>query len=195
MPRKDKTTQDPRTYVELSDGKPLMAAVPKTYLRLLASPDLAGSITTLAKGLGVGRSTLSDWISGRKEMPNEQVLSAAILLGVSPLCVLDRAGEYAHEAPDAMEGRAALLEDLAAIRELEAGQDVPRYEELVALKGGRAGAAQALRDNLQHVKGDYRDLAALMEDAASCYRTTTRPDYLLQQMHQAFVSHGWHPQD
>ena len=152
MPRKDKTTQDPRTYVELSDGKPLMAAVPKTYLRLLASPDLAGSITTLAKGLGVGRSTLSDWISGRKEMPNEQVLSAAILLGVSPLCVLDLAGEYAHEAPDAMEGRAALLEDLAAIRELEAGQDVPRYEELVALKGGRAGAAQALRDNLQHVK-------------------------------------------
>lgn len=194
MPRKDKTTQDPRTYVELSDGKPLMVAVPKTQLRIFAAPDHAGSVTALAKRLGVGRSTLSDWISGRKEMPNEQVLSVATRLNVSPLSVLDLVWFDAHEAPDAMEGRAEIIVKLEHLRKLEAGQDVPRYERWIA-KGGHEGAAQALRDSLRRMHGDYRDLAALMEDAASFYRSTTRPDYLLQQMFEAWQLHGWHAQD
>lgn len=193
MPRKDRTTQDPRTYIKLADGNPLMTAIPKTYLRIQAGPDHAGSVAALARRLEIDRSTLSQWISGQKEMPNEQVLNVATRLNVSPLCVLDLAGANAHEAPHAMQFRANMLEDLAAIRDLEAGQDVPRY---MYLKAGRDNAivAQELRDALRHTPGDYRDLAALIRDAASCYRTTTRPDYLLQQMFEAWRLHGWDPQ-
>lgn len=227
MPRKDRTTQDPRTFIKLADGKPLMVAVPKTYLRILAGPDHAGSVAALARRLEIDRSTLSQWISGQKEMPNEQVLNVATRLNVSPLCVLDLASYDAHEAPDAMATRAGLLEDLAALRELEAGHDAradrhqdliaaqgregavtvlrghllkvsgvfrePSYRDLIAIQG-REGAAKVLRGHLLNVSGDYRDLAALIRDAASRYRTTTRPDYLLQQMFEAWQLHGWDSQ-
>lgn len=180
--------------MELSDGKPLVVAVPKISLGILAAHE--GSTTALSQRLGVDRPSLSKWISGQREMPNDQVLHVASRLNISPLWLLDlNARSDAHEAPDAMATRAGLLEDLAALRELEAGHDVPgyRYQDLIAIHG-HEGAAQALRDNLQHVRGDYRDLAALIRDAASYYSTTTRPDYLLQQMFEAWQLHGWDSQ-
>ena len=100
MPRKDKTTQDPRTYVELSDGKPLMVAVPKVNLGILAAE--AGSVTALSNRLGIDRPSLSKWISGQREMPNNQLLYVAASMDVSPLWLLDLVEiSDAHEAPDA----------------------------------------------------------------------------------------------
>lgn len=86
---KDSKHQDPRTWVKLSDGKPLLKAIPKRNLgKLLKRRRI--KVTEFAKALGLKSDTsVHGWIKGTRNMSNEHLVSAALLLDVSPLYLMD----------------------------------------------------------------------------------------------------------
>lgn len=85
---KDSKHQDPRTWVKLPDGKPLMKAVPKRNLGKLLK-DRGIKVTELATALGVKRQTVHGWINGTQTMSNAHLVHAGLILDVSPLYLLD----------------------------------------------------------------------------------------------------------
>lgn len=102
---KDSKHQDPRTWVKLPDGKPLMKAVPKRNLGKLLK-DRGIKVTELATALGVKRQTVHGWINGTQTMSNAHLVHAGLLLDVSPLYLLDSLHaneeyEFTHYYPHA----------------------------------------------------------------------------------------------
>lgn len=181
MPRKSTTHLDPRTDIELANGRPLMVAVPKMFLRKAAEEcgsqdDLAELLSTEAKP--ISRRTVNEWICGRRTMGNLDVIHAAHVLDVSPLAVLDLCSPYESEAPHAEEIRAQIAEWVQGwLVELSFETD-PRFGSESATEDDIRETYESYREHLISIPGDYRDLRRLATDAVLYYAEKCDPQGL-----------------
>lgn len=172
MPRVDTSIMDPRMHVALADGKPLMRAIPKHNLRMLAAD--YGSQAALAQELSSSRRTvhrqdLNAWINGTKHMSNQAVIRVSHVLGVSPLCVLDLCAPNESEAPGAMAVRDSMTMRLQAICMWQTNGEKAPF--LKYYRRPEEALSYMLEDNM----GDYRDLKRLAVDVAAYYAATCDP--------------------
>ena len=188
MPKVNPLFQDPRTFVLLADGKPLMRAIPKRYLSFLT---LAGYYETqgaLAKRLSTGgrtvhRQTVNGWISGKLPMSNRDVLHVSHVLNVSPLCVLDLCAPDETEAPAAHSTRYAMAANLQFLKDWQNTGKRPKQRDFLAAaqiadfeaEYGAIDTAEGLSARIRAMTGDYRDLQRLAVDAASYYAEACDP--------------------
>lgn len=175
--------RDPREYFLLADRKPLREGrkgIPKEYLRRLAGFGEYETQGNLARKLSEGgrtisRTTLSQWINGSERMSNRSVIYVSHVLNVSPLCVLDLCAPYETEASAAHAGRIAIAELLQCLYDWQTTGERTRTTNLYALATladmnlGNPETPDKLRDAIEHIKGDYRDLQQLAIDTATYY--------------------------
>lgn len=189
MPKTTPLFQDPRTFVLLADGKPLMKAIPKRYLAWLTWPENYGTQGALAKQLSTGwrtihRQTVNGWISGKLHMSNRDVIHVSHVLDVSPLCVLDLCAPNETESPAAYTTRYAMAANLQLLKDWQNTGEKPKQSDILArawladsvAEYGAIATAEGLRDRIRAIQGDYRDLQRLAVDTASYYAETCEPD-------------------
>ena len=163
-----KSSQDPRTFIPLADGKPLMTAIPKKYLGMLSEKgtgyydtqgNLAERLSTSERT--IHRQTVNGWIKGTLHMSNRDVIHVSHVLNVSPLCVLDLCGPTETESPTAFNSRTALGNILLWLKDWQATGNKP--------SAIRVKTASEMIDTIKGVKGDYRDLQKLAIDTTAYY--------------------------
>lgn len=179
--------RDPRTFMPLSDGKPLMSAIPKQYLGMLATYGYYDTQGNLANRLSEGgrtihRVTVNGWIKGTLNMSNKDVVYVAHVLGVSPLCVLDLCEPSESEASTAHYERIAMVDLLHCLSDWQKSGKRTIARNVYALAWLRdmdldyPATAEGLGDVIRRIRGDYRDLQRLAVDAAAYYAVTCDPD-------------------
>ena len=188
MPKVNQLFQDPRTFVLLADGKPLMRAIPKRYLSWLTLAGNYGTQGALAKHLSTGgrtvhRQTVNGWIGGKLPMSNRDVLHVSHVLNVSPLCVLDLCAPDETESPAAYTTRYAIAANLQFLKDWQNTGRRPKQGDILAAAQiadfeagyGSIGTAEGLSARIRAMTGDYRDLQRLAVDAASYYAEACDP--------------------
>lgn len=169
---------DPRTWVEVRNGKPLMKAIPNAHLAWERSR--CGSLRTLANyldesGCNVSYVSLSMWIKGTMRMDNERVFMLADALHISPLDLLgvpvsrlmltgmheDLTGALVALGRWYSEGIRPTAELCNGFYWLKSALPAQPLEALEC--------PDAMADILRSIAGDWRDPDALARDALDYY--------------------------